>query len=1124
MSSIYNFLPPDYRLIVQPDDKTKKALLTSILDAITEQDSENVNLIAQAKNQMFLSTAEGKYLIDLAAQNGFTLPQRSGLDQTGIAALAIPVINKPKQLLSTINHLTEIVYSSNILHPSFDALNYEPYSLADNDTLMFETESGMASIVIKSQSFSDITNVYASELAGYINAQQIGSIFADSYYDRIANRKKLRISSTIYGHSARLRCAGGTAQNVLKFPLIPNTNLQVGTVLNLTKVASYNDILTFKWNGAGADPQFYNLDIGDICTIRGLTNGSSSLNGTHTVMDCGADYFVIKNSVYRTTSSSITLTNASSIVFTKSYFRSIYDNDQYAVNYEPRVGNIVMSIPPIPSIVKRQVKGATHAHGISYLLTGIEQNTVTVQYPNILPDSGGIMVYNSLGFNLGYNDRYYKYTGKLPATGSEQKLILDLSYKNLPLVSEQAASVMKTYSDPFYAELDSNIYSIYCPGLDLSMENNVEFVLNKVAFNRSAAQTTNNTYTADSVLLPSTANQVDFIHNRGTKYLYMQFTDSLSGEILYCEYKASNLDPNNRTTVYYGNNLKGRAITATIVKCQTVFPPPSNEATVTMFRTIAAGTGSVTLTHNMNTTNVMFTVMNADTGDTLVAERYIIDANNVRFDYVNILAGNYAFLFINMDIATTPLPDPDTNPRRYKTSITLSASASSYTLVHSLRASNLIVEFKKTGGLASLTNGTELEFIHSTVVDQNTLRIDYRNLFADMTLDVYIVYDIRNSSTESVDGGLSLTDINSSHVVRRVGSKDRIYFEINDQTTGLPKNYQGAVISGFDVVVANDPYGNYDCALRFATPLARLDARLINGTKIKLTSDGAVVLGNESAAEFLRTNYLGVVSQSNNLVYLKTGITVNPVNTTIIAGTQLRSSANFGGSGVFFSVTPTSTYNKAHVYNSPTATLVTALQYPTNVLTPTSSGSTQTAAAGNPDIVNVSSVGYVGSYIYDTIGTSTAFTIGGADGIGILQDTIQLASSPGQLRVQSLDGFSASGGYLCVDHGSSYREGPIRYTGVKDTGLAKYILIDNAYTFKKKHLSGVRIHNLRSIYRYSPSNNAKDYPMYITGAVDVRNSFVGIVRSIVASGVVFTVDVQQPTIKYQEPGISIFGT
>ena len=1121
MSSIYNFLPPDYRLITQPDDKTKKALLTAILDAISEQDTNNVNLLVEAKKQMFLSTAEGKYLIDLAAQNGFTLPQRSGLDQTGISSLAIPVINKPKQLLSTLNHLTEIVYSSNILHPSFDASSYEPYGLADGDTLFFETESGSESIVIRSQSFSDINNVYAAELAGYINAQQLDTVFADSYYDRIANKRRVRISSKIFGHAARLRCSGGTAQNILGFPTIANTNLITGTVLNLTKVASYNDILTFRWNGAGTDPQFYNLDIGDVCTIRGFINGTTVLNGTYTVIDCGANYFIIKNSNYRSTSSSITIPSPTSIVFTKSYSRSIYDNDQYAVNYEPAVGTVIMSIPPVPSIVKRAIKGSFHIHGVSYLVSGVEQNTVTVQYPNILPDSGGILTYNSLGFNLGYNNRFYRYTGKLPASGNTQKLVLDLSYKNLPLVSEQAAATMKTYADPFYAELDSNIYSIYCPGMDLSMENNIEFVLNKVTFNRSAAKSTNNIYTVDSILLPTSANQVDFIHNRNSKYLYMQFTDSLSGEILYCEYKASTLDQLNRTTIMYGNNLKGRAITATIVVCQTVFPPPANEATVTLTRTITAGSGSITLNHNLGTSNIMFTVMNATTGDTVVAERYIIDNNNVRFDYVNIIGGTYAFLFVNMDIATTPVPDPDTNPRRYKTSVTLLASASSYTLTHSLRASNLIVEYKKTAGLPSLTNGTELEFIHTTVIDQNTLRIDYRNLFADLTLDVYIVYDIRNSSTESVDGGLLLTDINAAHVVRNVGSKDRIYFEIND-SNGKPKNYQGAVISGFDVIAATDPYGSYDCALRFSTPLARLDARLVNGTKIRLTSDGAVVSGNETAADLLRTSYLGVVSQSNNLVYLKSGITVNPTSTTIIGGAKLRSSANFGGSGVFFTVDPSSPYNQSNVYNTPSATLITALQYPTNQVTPTASGSTQVAAAGNPDIVNVSSVGYVGCYIYDTTGVSTAFTIGGADGIGISLDTIQLASSPGQIRVQSLSGFSSNGGYLCIDYGSYTREGPIRYTGVKDTGLAKYILIDNAYTFKRKHLAGVRIHNLRSIYRYSPSSNAKDYPTYVTGAVNVRNSFINIANSIIASGVVLTVDVQQPSVKYKEPGISIF--
>jgi len=489
----------------------------------------------------------------------------------------------------------------------------------------------------------------------------------------------------------------------------------------------------------------------------------------------------------------------------------------------------------------------------------------------------------------------------------------------------------------------------------------------------------------------------------------------------------------------------------------------------------------------MNSVNMMFSVLNTDTGASIKAERIILDANNVRFNYTNIPAGNYSFLFINM--SAPAIPGNDTNPLRYQNlGVVLPANQNSVTITHSLRASNIMVEARKTAGLPFVTNSTELEFMRVTFVDQDNLRIDYQSLQSNMTVDLFMVYDTKNQSTLSVDGGLTLDDINTSHIVRYVKSPDRIVFEINN-ADGSPKNYQGAVVSGFNVIAATDPNGDYDAYLQFNTSLSRQDARIANGSRIRLVGVGTVS-SQASVAELMRSRYLSVVTQSNDKIYLKTGISATPGQ--IIAGEQCRCSTFFGGSGTFTTVNPSSTWNTSNIYSNLTLVLVSSVKS-----------------------------NYVGSYVYDVHGMKNSYVIGGATGVGTIQSTIQLASSPGLIGVSSVEGFNTNGGYLCLEYGSSVSEGPIRYYGVTKSPSPS-VIIDKAYVFKGKHNVGASVYNIRSIYPYATQKASADYPAFLTGSTSARNAFIDIIKFIIASGVLLNVQVQSPGLRNQETGIPIF--
>jgi hypothetical protein len=440
-------------------------VLDSFLAALADEDEIHIQTATETRKELFLTTANGKYLLELASQYGFTVPRQSGFNTEGLRKIAIPAIFLPKQILSTFNAIAESFYVRDVMHPSFQSPNPEPYSLLDGDELSFETESGTTTVVFRASSVADINSVAAGELAGLINAQQ-KMVFADVLFDRSLNANVLKVSANGYGSNAKIRVSGGSAQAILKFPLLKNASGSVGTQWLITKKDNkyYDSLLTFTWTGAGPNPLCYNLDFDDLVVIRGLTGSLETLNGSFRIMDVGQDYFTITNLDWPGVDGVLpftwTQTAANEIVFTSSAFRDLYTNQSYAVIAETKIGRIDIYVPILPPIVKRSIIGSLHLHGVTSEVVGLTRNSIFIpKTNNSFPTEGTFILKGNL-FWQNWFERYYRYTGRIEhATTFE--LLLNNDGMLLPVVNDPLVGF--GYINPVYCDVDSAEFFVDTP-------------------------------------------------------------------------------------------------------------------------------------------------------------------------------------------------------------------------------------------------------------------------------------------------------------------------------------------------------------------------------------------------------------------------------------------------------------------------------------------------------------------------------------------------------------------------------------------------------------------------------------------------------------------------------------
>lgn len=372
-ADVKKFIPRQYLNVLGKN-------LPAILDSFNGNIKVTEDLINACIDQLFLTTASGNYLVQLGESSGFTMPQNSGLDIRSYRVLVPIMAAAPKQVRMSIDELIQAFYKNERTKASVTSSAYGPFSLANGDDLIIETEQGTVEVSITSSQVSDITDVSAQEISAVFNSIQ--DVFvAEAITDRSTGFSRVRISSKTLGSSSFVRIAGGTLQNLLKFPEVINIESVSGTTWNITKDSIYTDQVRVQWGGSGSNPNVYRADKGDIVTIRGLVDGAyefSKLNGSYSITDIGYDYFLIQNERFSSVSATLSLPDDSNFTFTKNKKISLLDANEYALTSETTGQTITITVPAIPPLARRFLQGSAHIHGNVHDIVDFTRTSIQV--------------------------------------------------------------------------------------------------------------------------------------------------------------------------------------------------------------------------------------------------------------------------------------------------------------------------------------------------------------------------------------------------------------------------------------------------------------------------------------------------------------------------------------------------------------------------------------------------------------------------------------------------------------------------------------------------------------------------------------------------------------------------
>lgn len=351
------------RKLLTPTIKGK--FTEALLKAVASGDANTDFNVLALKDNLFLATAEQRYLDKLLAGIGFTRPTGVGIDDDGVRDIAIAVTNN-KAVSNIFLQALEIFYGEDAVKAHITAQLPEPYTLFDGQELLIKQDGfdRPLRIEFKANDFNNIAAAKALEIATVISREAVQNgytLYGTTYLDAASNQTYVQIFSGTRGPKSAIQIVGGSAQNALRFPALRPTTQTAGTQWT---VSFSGDLIRYTWTG-GADPSLQNVQVGDYVIISSPPFPSVHA-GSFTVTSVlsggvGAAYFEIVNPLVQSVGV-YTLSNANQMRFYNPQKYTLSNILRKATIYEVNPYEIVVFLPATARIVKRKLVGGWRMH------------------------------------------------------------------------------------------------------------------------------------------------------------------------------------------------------------------------------------------------------------------------------------------------------------------------------------------------------------------------------------------------------------------------------------------------------------------------------------------------------------------------------------------------------------------------------------------------------------------------------------------------------------------------------------------------------------------------------------------------------------------------------------------
>jgi hypothetical protein len=322
-----------------------------------------VNNAAAVNDQLYIVSATGPYLDQRLADYGITRPSNVGLSDEIFSALGIQIKNR-KQVRDLMNNLLDDMFGDEFVKAIDRSTAYEPYALADGDTLIINFDEAQTStITFTANQFVNINAALAQEVADAITTSLLtlghrGIAIANN----VGSGNFVELISDTIGPASSVTVLGGSAQDELLFPSIVSAGGNASTQWTLS--LQNGGIIRFTWTG-GSNPNTGKVDIGDYVNIYGGGFTSSTNEGTFPIIDAVGGtvdnaYFEVENPLG--TSGIVTQGIDNAILFFSPVRKTLASMQFYAAIYQTQSAILQIFLPATTSIITRSRLGSAHIH------------------------------------------------------------------------------------------------------------------------------------------------------------------------------------------------------------------------------------------------------------------------------------------------------------------------------------------------------------------------------------------------------------------------------------------------------------------------------------------------------------------------------------------------------------------------------------------------------------------------------------------------------------------------------------------------------------------------------------------------------------------------------------------
>lgn len=207
----------------------------SLAYALAAGDEQVAQTARDVFEQLYLSTASGKYLDRLAGERGVIRPVGVGMSDDSFRRLAIALTTKVTH--NALWEILEIFFGVEAVRGVLEAGVDEPYALETGDQLLLSFGDGVVyPITFEASSFTTISSASALEIVGAINERlrSLGSsAWAMPTLNPETNAYRVTLFSPGVGTGSSVEVVGGKAQGALRFPEVVDCALPIGTALSV---------------------------------------------------------------------------------------------------------------------------------------------------------------------------------------------------------------------------------------------------------------------------------------------------------------------------------------------------------------------------------------------------------------------------------------------------------------------------------------------------------------------------------------------------------------------------------------------------------------------------------------------------------------------------------------------------------------------------------------------------------------------------------------------------------------------------------------------------------------------------------------------------------------------------